>query len=280
MNTLSDTFKLSNGVDIPCIGFGTWQTPDGDVAINSVKHAINAGYRHIDTAAIYGNEKSVGRAILESPIKREKLFITTKLWNSERGYDKTLKAFEKSLTSLGMEYLDLYLIHWPAVKANGVKINAETWKAIEKLYKDGVIKAIGVSNFLAHHLKDLLETAEIVPMVNQIEFHPGYMQTETVEFCKSNNILIEAWSPLGTGKLLSNPELKRIADKYNKSVAQVCIRWCLQNKTLPLPKSVTPARIEENADIFDFIISDTDMKTINKMPFIGGSGLNPDKINF
>ncbi len=280
MKSIKDTYTLSNGIKIPCLGFGTWQTPDGDVTINSVKYAIKEGYRHIDTAAVYGNEVSVGKAIAESGIDRKELFITTKLWNKDRGYDIALKAFEKSLKNLGLEYVDLYLIHWPANKADGTKINEETWKAFEKLYKEGLIKAIGVSNFLKHHLESLLQSAEIKPMVDQIEFHPGQMQYETVDYCKSNNIIVEAWSPLGTGKMLTNPQLKEIAGKYNKSVAQLCIRWCLQNNTLPLPKSVTPERIAENAVVFDFVISDTDMDTINNMPYIGGSGLNPDKVNF
>ena len=280
MNSLNDTFKLKNGVNIPCIGFGTWQTPDGDVAVSSVKAALQAGYRHIDTAAVYNNEKGVGQAIAGSGIGREELFITTKLWNNMRGYETTLKAFDESMKKLGLEYLDLYLIHWPATKSDGDKKNAETWKAFEKLYKEGVIKAIGVSNFLEHHLKPLMENAEIMPMVNQIEYHPGQMQADIIKFCKSNNILVEAWSPLGTGRMLNNLDLKKIAKKYNKSVAQICIRWCLQNNTLPLPKSVTPERIIENANVFDFSIAQDDMHLINNMPYIGGSGLHPDQVNF
>ncbi len=280
MKSLTDTYKLNNGVEIPCIGFGTWQTPDGQVAMDSVKNAIRAGYRHIDTAAAYGNEKSVGKGIADSDVKREELFITTKLWNNNRGYDKTLNAFEKSLNELDTDYVDLYLIHWPANKSDGKKINADTWRAFEQLYKEGKIKAIGVSNFLVHHLEDLKETAEIMPMVNQIEFHPGQMQVETVQYCKANNILVEAWSPLGTGRMLKNPDLIEIAEKYGVSVARLCIRWCLQNDTLPLPKSVTPERIIENTKVFDFTISDDDMQKINGMPYIGGSGLNPDTVNF
>lgn len=280
MKSINDTFKLSNGVEIPCVGFGTWQTPDGQVASDSVKCAIEAGYRHIDTAAIYGNEKSVGQAITRSGVDRKELFITTKLWNTERGYDTTLKAFEASMQNLETDYVDLYLIHWPAIRGEAEKINSDTWRAFEKLYEEGRIKAIGVSNFLQHHLEPLLDTAEIVPMVNQIEYHPGYMQSETVEFCKSQNILIEAWSPLGTGRLLNNPQLMEIAERYEKSTAQICIKWCLQNGTLPLPKSVTPQRIVENMQVFDFTLSDEDMKFINDMPYIGGSGLHPDKVGF
>jgi diketogulonate reductase-like aldo/keto reductase len=181
---------------------------------------------------------------------------------------------------LGVEYVDLYLIHWPAIKAGGAKINADTWRAFEKLYKDGCIRTIGLSNFLTHHIEALLDTAEIIPAVNQIEFHPGYMQADTLAFCKAHHIVVEAWSPLGTGRLLNNPQLREIAGRYGISVAQLCIRWCLQNETLPLPKSVTPKRILENADVFGFTISDTDMQTINSLPYIGGSGLHPDKIDF
>ncbi|WP_157154284.1 aldo/keto reductase [Brachyspira murdochii] len=279
---LDDSFTLSNGYKIPCIGFGTWQTPDGETAVNAVKDAIKLGYKHIDTAAIYGNEKSIGKAIKESGINRDELFITSKVWNKERGYKTTLKAFEKTLNDLCLDYLDLYLIHWPA-SVNQFKdwdnINLETWRAMTELYKAGKIKSIGVSNFMPHHLKSLMET-EIKPMVNQIEFHVGFMQEETFKYCYDNNILIEAWSPLGTGKMLDNDTLKEIALKYNKSSAQLCIRWCLQNNTLPLPKSVTPSRIKENTDIFDFVISDEDMKKINSMPYFGGSGHHPDKVNF
>lgn len=280
LQSLRDTFTLSNGVKIPCVGFGTWQTPDGDVAVSSVEYAIKTGYRHIDTAAVYGNEESVRRGIEKGGIKREELFITTKLWNSDRGYDATLKAFDTSMEKLGLEYLDLYLIHWPANSPDGMDVNASTWRAFEKLYKDGRIKAIGVSNFLIHHLQALMDKAAVLPMVDQIEFHPGQMQSETTDFCKSHNILVEGWSPLGTGRMLKNEQLMEIAKKYNKSVAQLCIRWCLQNDVLPLPKSVTPERIVENGKVFDFEITNDDMAAINEMPYIGGSGLNPDKVNF
>lgn len=282
MKKLTDSFELNNGIKIPCVGFGTWQTPDGETAVNSVKAALEAGYRHIDTAAVYGNEESVGRAIAESGVRREDIFVTSKLWNECRGYESTLAAFDETMKKLGLDYLDLYLIHWPANKLqfeNWNEINLATWRAMTELYREGKIRAIGVSNFLPHHLESLMQT-EVVPAINQIEFHPGFMQSETLEYCKKNGIVVEAWSPLGTGRMLSNETLIAIARKYDRSVAQLCIRWCLQNGTLPLPKSVTPARIVENTDVFDFVISDEDMTVINAMEYCGGSGHNPDTVKF
>lgn len=282
METLSSTFTLANSTEIPCVGFGTWQTPDGKVAYDSVKAAIDTGYRHIDTAASYENEGSVGEAVQDSNINREDLFITSKLWNSERGYDKTIAAFNETLKSLKTDYLDLYLIHWPASETqfdNWDEINVDTWRAVTDLYKDGKIKAIGTSNFMPHHLKSLMET-EIQPMVNQIEYHPGYTQDDAVKYCKENGILVEAWSPIGSGRLLENESLKEIAVKYSKTVAQLCIRYTLQNDVLPLPKSVTPERIESNTQVFDFKITDEDMTSINEMEDIGFSGVHPDTIKF
>lgn len=280
---MENRFVLNNGVEIPAIGFGTWQTPRGEVAVESVKYAINCGYRHIDAAAVYGNEVSVGEGIKQSGIDRNDLFVTSKVWNTERGYDSTLRAFDKTLSDLGLDYLDLYLIHWPATEhrfADWKELNLSTWRAMEKLYNDGRVRAIGVSNFLPHHLEALMDSVSIIPSVNQIEFHPGFMQKDCVEFCRKHNILVEAWSPLGTGRMLDNPLLKAIADNYDKSVAQICIRWGLQHGVLPLPKSVTPDRIKENIDVWDFSISDSDMSRIDAMAYCGGSGLNPDKIDF
>lgn len=282
MKKLTDSYELFGGVKIPCVGFGTWQTPDGEVAVASVKEALAAGYRHVDTAAVYKNEGSVGRAIAESGIDRSEIFVTSKVWNSCRGYESTLSAFDETLNRLSLDYLDLYLIHWPANAhqfVNWDEINLETWRAMTKLYKDGKIRAIGVSNFKPHHLASLMKT-EVKPMVNQIEFHPGFMQNETVSYCKKNGILVEAWSPLGTGKVLSNELLISLAQKYGVSPARLCIRWCLQKGTLPLPKSVTPSRIVENTHVFDFEISAEDVEKIDALPFCGGSGHDSDLVNF
>lgn len=283
MNNLKDTYTLSNGVNIPCVGFGTWQTPNGETAINSVLEAIKCGYRHIDTAACYGNEESVGKAIKLSRINREELFVTSKLWNTDQGYESTLKAFDKTIKDLGLDYLDLYLIHWPVVKGHKEDWEesiCETWKAFEKLYSEGKTRAIGVSNFKPHHLKVIFENCNIKPMVNQIELHPSHNQDETVKFCRNNNILVEAWGPLSTGRIFKVKEMQDIADKYNKSIAQITLRWHIQNEILPLPKSVTPSRIKENSMIFDFELLKEDMDLIQNLKGCEGSGVDPDNINF
>ncbi len=276
------TMTLMNGTKIPYIGYGTWQSPDSEITVEGVKTAISCGYRHIDAAAVYGNEVSVGKGIARCGIPREELFITSKVWNTGRGYDKTLAAFEKTLKDLGLSYLDLYLIHWPAAAhrfKDWEEINLGTWKAMTELYKAGKIKAIGVSNFKPHHLEALMET-EVKPMVNQIEFHPGLLQAETVKYCQEHGILLEAWSPLGTGRMLSHPVLLEIAGKYGKSVAQICIRWCQQHEVLPLPKSVTASRIKENIEVFDFEIAGEDMLRIDALDNFGGSGLDADTVDF
>ncbi|MDR3147515.1 MAG: aldo/keto reductase [Treponema sp.] len=281
--SLTDAFTLSNGVKIPCIGFGTWQTPDGDLAVSSVQAALQAGYRHIDTAAIYGNEESVGRAIRESGIPRRDIFLTTKLWNDEHGYETTLRAFETSAKKLGTDYFDLYLIHWPnpaKFRRNWQEANAGTWRAFEELYKAGKLKSIGVSNFHERHIEPLLKTATIVPQVNQIRLCPGCTQDAVVNYCRAKNILLEAYSPLGVGKIFEAPQMQVFADKYHRSVAQICIRWSLQRGYLPLPKSVTPERIVENAKVFDFELSPEDVEKIAGLTGIAGPAPDPDTTTF
>ena len=279
MNKLTDTYQLSNGVEIPVVGFGTWQSPDGEIARDAVRCAIEAGYRHVDTAAAYGNEKSVGEGIRLSGVKREDIFLTTKHWITDRGYEKTIATCEESLKRLGTDYIDLYLIHWPCVEKispDWAAVNLSTWRGFEKLYRDGKIRAIGVSNFLEGQLAPLLEAAEVKPMVNQIEFHPGYTQPETVKYSRENGMLVEAWSPLGCGMVLGDPTVNAIAAAHGKTAAHVCIRYAMQKGVLPLPKSVTPSRIVDNTKVFDFALSDEDMATLDAMPRTGYSGFYPD----
>ena len=279
MNKLTDTFVLSNGVEIPCIGYGTWQTPSGDVARDSVKAAIDAGYRHIDTAFAYGNEVDVGEGIKASGVARKDIFITTKHWITERGYQKTIDTFEASLKNLGVDYLDLYLVHWPCVEKvtpDWKEINAETWRGFEKMYKDGKLRALGVSNYEAKHLEALDEFATVKPMVNQIEFHPGYTQYDNVLYCQNRGMLVQAWSPLGSGAVLKDETLVQMAAKYGKSVAQLCIRFALQCDVLPLPKSLNPERMVQNANVFDFEIDKDDVKALIEMPLLGFTGWVPE----
>ncbi|GET26817.1 aldo/keto reductase [Prolixibacter sp. NT017] len=272
---LQGTVTLSNDVEMPYFGLGVFQSEEGEEVMNAVKWAIEAGYRHVDTAALYRNEKGVGQAIRESGINRKEIFVTSKVWNSDQGYDQTLKAFDTSLNKLGFDYLDLYLVHWPVSRKY-----KDTWKALEKLYKDGKVRAIGVSNFMQHHLEDLMQDAEIMPMVNQVEFHPRLVQQELVDFCLKNNIRHEAWSPLMQGKVLDLPEIKAIAKKYGNSTAQVILRWDLQKGVITIPKSVHKERIVSNADIFDFSLSDEEMKTLDSLDKGERNGPDPNNFDF
>lgn len=275
-------FELSNGVRIPCIGFGTWQSRDGE-GVAAVKSALEAGYRLIDTAAAYGNELSVGAAIRESCVPRDQVFITSKLRNSAHGYDATMEAFEWSTQKLGTDYLDLYLIHWPnplQFRPIWKEATRGTWRAFEALYRAGRIRAIGVSNFMPHHIEMLMETAAIQPMVNQLKLCPGITQDAAVEYCRARGILVEAYSPFGTGSIFSAPEIREIAARYRKSIGQVCLRWSLQMGYLPLPKSGNPARIRENLDVLDFDLSEEDMAKIASLKGSCGEAPDPDATNF
>lgn len=271
---IADTFTLNNGVAMPYLGLGVFQTKEGEEVINAVNYAIDAGYRHIDTAAIYGNEEGVGQAIVQSNVAREELFITTKLWNDDQGYDKTLRAFELSMKKLQLNYLDLYLIHWPK------PLNAETWRAMESLYEQGLIKAIGVSNFTQQHIEGLLKTAKVTPAINQVEYHPYLQQPELKSYCESKHIHYQAWSPLMQGKIFGIDILKEIASRYKKTVAQVVVRWNLQNEVVVMPKSVNNDRIISNANVFDFELSKADMELINGLDKNERIGPDPDNFDF
>lgn len=275
----TDCFTLANGVKIPCIGYGTWQTPDGETAAACVKAALDAGYRHIDTAFAYGNETGVGEGLRRSGVARQEIFLTSKHWVTERGYEKTVKAVETSLRLLGTDYLDLYLVHWPCVAKltpEWKEVNADTWRGFERMYKDGKLRAIGVSNFFPNHLEALTDMCEIRPMVNQLEFHPGYTQMDHIRWSQEHGMLAQAWSPLGSGAVLADPTLNAIAAKYGKSVAQLCVRFALQCDVLPLPKSTKPERISANAEVFDFEITAEDMATLMGLPLLGFSGFLPE----
>ncbi|MGE7594608.1 aldo/keto reductase [Peribacillus frigoritolerans] len=275
ISNIGETITLHNGVKMPQLGFGVFKVKNGNETVESVKKAVEVGYRAIDTAAIYENEEGVGQAIRECGVPREELFITSKVWNTEQGYDKTLKAFEDSLNRLGLEYLDLYLIHWP-----GKDKYLETWRALEKLYKDGKVKSIGVSNFHVHHLENLLANSEVKPVVNQIELHPLLTQVEIRDYCAKHEIKVESWSPLGRGNLLEEPTINHIAKKHGKSPAQVLIRWHLQHDLVVIPKSITPSRIKENAQVFDFSLSLNEMNQIDALNKNERFGSNPDELLF
>ncbi|MFC0559326.1 aldo/keto reductase [Halalkalibacter alkalisediminis] len=276
MKNLQSTTTLHNGVNMPWLGLGVFKVQEGEEVVASVKAAIDAGYRSIDTAAIYQNEEGVGQAIAKASVPREDLFITSKVWNSNQGFDQTLAAFDETMGKLGLDYLDLYLIHWP-VPAEGKFV--DTWKALEKLYKDGRVRAIGVSNFQIHHLEELIANSEITPMVNQVEYHPRLTQTDLLAFCKQNKIQLEAWSPLMQGELLDEPTLVEIANNHQKSTAQVILRWDLQNGVVTIPKSVKPHRIVENADVFDFELTKEEMDRISALNQDKRVGPNPDEFN-
>ena len=274
---------MSNGIELPFPAFGTYKTTL-DLGRQPICQAIEAGYRHFDTAAAYKNELDLGLAIRESGIPREEFFITTKLWAADQGRDNAFRAVEESLKRLGMDYVDLYLIHWPRVGGSGSdptddswkKLNRETWQAMNEMYDQGLARSIGVSNFLKHHIENI-ENVGILPMVDQLEFHPGYIQSETVEYCHSRGIVVEGWSPLGRARMLEYPLLVELAEKYGVSAAQICLRFALQMGVLPVPKASSAERIRENRDVLCFEIDGSDLEHICKMPLAGWSGEHPDR---
>lgn len=277
--------KLNNGVEIPCVGYGTFRTEPVATAA-AVKAALQAGYRHIDTASLYKNEAGVGQAIKESGLAREDLFVTSKLWTSDWGYENVKQAFQASLDRLGLDYLDLYLIHWPANEkqfgADAAKINVETWRAFEELYQEGKVRAIGLSNFMPHHVKKLLETATIKSMVDQIEIHPGWTHEAEIKELQVMDIVVEAWGPLGGqgATVLTNPVMQEIATAHGKTTAQVSLRWILQQGVVSLPKSVHANRIKQNMEIFDFELTDEEMAKIFALKDLGGQCKDPDEVIF
>jgi diketogulonate reductase-like aldo/keto reductase len=279
MTNITPSVLLNNGIDMPQLGLGVWQTADGTEVELAVKSALEAGYRLIDTAALYGNERGVGKAIRESGIPREEIFITTKLWNSAQGDEQTVRAaFTDSLEKLGLDYIDLYLIHWPMPDKD---LYVETWKTLEKLHHEGKIRAIGVSNFMPEHLEKLLASATVVPAVNQIELHPYLPQHETRVFCEQHNIAVESWSPIGgsRGNLLENKTVVSIAEAHKKSPAQIIIRWHIQHGLIVIPKSVHPERIAQNIDVFDFELTDTEMQQLALLENGTRMGPNPATMN-
>lgn len=270
---LTESYTLSNGIAMPKLGLGVWKVPD-EVAASTVQAAIEAGYRSIDTAAAYQNEVGTGAGIRAGGVARDQLFVTTKIWNADQGYEAALAAFQSSLDKLEMEYVDLLLIHWPVKDKY-----KDTWRALEKIYSEGKARAIGVSNFQIHHLQDLLESSEVVPMVNQVEYHPLLTQVELLAFCREHNIRLTAWSPLMQGNL-DIPLLAEIGEKYGKSPAQIVLRWDLQTGVVTIPKTTTPARLIENADVFDFQLTEEEVARISALNRDQRFGPDPDNFNF
>ncbi|MGG3450628.1 aldo/keto reductase [Domibacillus aminovorans] len=273
------TATLNNEVKMPLLGYGVFRVNNGSDLVKAVKTAIKKGYRSIDTAQVYGNEESVGlgvqQAIEEGIVTRDELFITSKVWNDGLTYEETIAAYETSLSKLGLDYLDLYLIHWP-----GKNKYLDSWKALETLYQEGRVRTIGVSNFQIHHLENLLQKAEVKPVINQIEFHPRLTQLELRDYCEKNNIRVEAWSPLMNGEVLNDEILQVIAKKYDKTVAQIILKWDLQHGVITIPKSMTESRIEENRNIFDFELTTEEVKQIDELNENVRSGPDPDEFDF
>lgn len=279
MESIRDCFELNNGVKIPCTGFGTYKAAEGKTT-EVIRTAIDAGYRYFDTASFYGTEPYLGEAVRESGIRREEFFITSKVWKDDMGYEQTKRAFQASLDRLGTDYLDLYLIHWPLPTPEykeWKELDLDTWRALEELYKAGRVRAIGLSNFLPHHIENLLNNCEIRPAVDQIEFHPGYSQEAAVNYCQEKGILVQAWSPLGRMRVLKEPLILEMAERYGVSPAQICLKFALQRNVVPLPKASAMERMKQNQDLFGFELSREDLYRLMTMPETGWSGEHPDR---
>ena len=273
--------SLRNGDKIPCIGLGTWNITDRELMAEVIASAYDEGYRLIDTAAAYSNEISIAKAISAAGINREELILSDKVWNTSRGYDAVQDACRKSLKKLKTDYLDIYLIHWPAsmkLYPNWEEINADTWRGMERLYKDGFVRNIGVCNFKVHHLEALKKTAEIIPCINQIEMHPGFLQQDIMDYCHKEGVVVEASSPLGNGQILENETLNTLAKAAGVSVAGLCLRWLYQKRIISIPKTTNRERLKENVDIFDFELSEEMMEKIDKISYCGGIGIDPDEV--
>ncbi|MFD1707285.1 aldo/keto reductase [Siminovitchia sediminis] len=275
MKNIHAAKTLHNGVQMPYLGLGVYKMTEEETSAESIRYAVNTGYRLIDTATLYENEHIVGRAVKESDVEREKLFITTKVWNTDQGYDAALRAFEQSMKKLDMDYLDLYMIHWPVQGKY-----KDTWRALERLYDEKAVKAIGVCNFQIHHLEELAAVSNEKPVVNQVELHPRLSQEPLREYCQEQNIAVEAWSPIARGRLLEEPTLKHLAEKHRKTPAQIILRWHLQNGVIVIPKSIHKDRIRENADVFDFELSMNEMNKISALNMDERYGPDPDNLNF
>lgn len=279
MNSIYDCYTLNNGIQIPCVGYGTYKAADTDSAQIILK-AIETGYRYFDTASFYGTEPYLSEAIRESGIPREEFFIASKVWKDEMGYEQTKAAFYRTLDRLQTDYLDLYLIHWPLPEADfdqWQELDLQTWRAMEELYLDGKIRAIGLSNFLPHHIENILGSYTVMPSVNQLEFHPGYTQEAAVRYCEERNIRVQAWSPIGRGRVLNDPLILHLAELYQVSAAQICLRFAVQRGIIPIPKASDVERMRENQDLFGFTLSEEDLYQLATMPPVGWSGEHPDR---
>ncbi|MEY8390220.1 aldo/keto reductase [Lachnospiraceae bacterium 45-W7] len=279
MNNVHEFFVLNNEVKIPKLAYGTYKAADGETYIN-IQTAIESGYRCFDTASFYGTERSLAKAIGQSKVQREDIFIASKVWKTEMGYEETKAAFTRTLENLGTDYLDLYLMHWPLPSPDfkeWKQLDLDTWRAMEELYHAGKIRALGLSNFLPHHIDNILENCQVPPMVNQIEFHPGHTQESVRRYCEEHNILVQAWSPLGRGRVLKDSLIAGLAEKYRVSAAQICLRFALQKGVMPLVKASSMERMKENQDVFSFALTKEELYQIDTMPPLGWSGEHPDR---